>query len=438
MKNFALVLIVIASMLFSCQPAEIPSNEGADDTPPTETTPQLQSLVYTPTTAGAKAVVSNAGNDSKVDIPLTVTPKAYLATLSKNWKKTTSCQASYSDDSSAPISLPIIGYKANTQSGIITLTALGSGLSEAFFDGSQAASAQVSISDGDNLILSDIIPLEAGEFEDPDKYGGWQKYPKWNEIKVMSFNVRLDTSESDATNNWSNRKEACIDLIKDHQPCIIGFQEAKYTSQWLYIKEQLKEDYDGWGVNRDTGKTSGSGEVMGILYNKSKVEKIDGGTFWLSETPDKCSQGWDAACYRTATWGTFKHLATNRQFIYVNTHLDHKGTEARVKGLELIAKFFNEHSSCTPILTGDMNIASTHEAFKVITGTMKNTRDHAPANHTDQTTTYNAYKQTNNSIIDHIYCHKTLVVSEYHTINEDYGVPYVSDHYPIYSIIQLQ
>ena len=62
-----------------------------------------------------------------------------------------------------------------------------------------------------------------------------QKYANADEIKVMSFNVRLKTNETNMYNNWDFRKDACIELIQDHMPTIIGFQEAKYTSQWLYL-----------------------------------------------------------------------------------------------------------------------------------------------------------------------------------------------------------
>ena len=52
--------------------------------------------------------------------------------------------------------------------------------------------------------------------------------------------------------------------------------------------------------------------------------------------------------------------------------------------------------------------------------------------------TYNGYITTKDVVIDHIYCSNYLEVVEYHTINENYGVPFVSDHYPIYAIIKLK
>lgn len=267
----------------------------------------------------------------------------------------------------------------------------------------------------------------------------FQKYAKADELKIMSFNVRLKTTETDETNNWDNRKAACIALIKDQQPNIIGFQEAKYSTQWVYLKEQLAADYEGYGVNRDTGKESGTGETMGILYNKNVIEKIDGGTFWLSETPDTPSKGFGANYSRNATWGIFKHKPSGVTFYYINTHLDHQVANAQIEGMKLIAQDFQAKKDSYPLfLTGDLNIKSNNVALDAIEGFMYNAREVAPTNLTDYDTTYNGYVTTKNSIIDHVYCSNYLKVVEYHTINDYYGVPFVSDHYPIYAIIKLK
>ncbi|MBQ2395019.1 MAG: endonuclease/exonuclease/phosphatase family protein [Alistipes sp.] len=444
MKRLLPFITFIAIVSVCCGSIETPNDNENDKQEQTPSTPtpeifaDLESITYTPLESGAAAVVRNAGDDSSVILDLTVVPKEYVATLAKKWRSTLSCKAFYGSSDNNPVSMQLVGFRSNTKNGTISITAMANQLSEEFFAGTQSAYAQVSVTDDDKTVTSNNISLKAGEPEIPADYGGLQKYAKTTEMKIMSFNVRLDTSETDATNNWSNRKKACIELIKDHRPDIIGFQEAKYTSQWLYFKEQLKSDYDGWGLNRDTGTESGSGEVMGILYNKSRIEKIKGGTFWLSETPDKCSIGWDAACKRTATWGLFRHTASNRLFLYINTHLDHKGSEAQTKGLALVAEYFKQYPSYTHILTGDMNIVSSHSAFNAITSSMMNTRENAPKGRTDNNTTYNGYTSGKHSVIDHIYCSKNMTIVEYHTINESYGVPYISDHYPIYAIVKMQ
>ena len=267
----------------------------------------------------------------------------------------------------------------------------------------------------------------------------YKKYAGSDEIKIMSFNVRTVTSESDPTNNWDNRKEACVRLIMDQRPSIIGYQEAKYSSQWVYLKEQLAGSYDGYGVNRDTGAESGTGEVMGIMYDRSVIEKIDGGTFWLSETPDVPSKGFGASYSRNATWGVFKHIPSGKVFYYINTHLDHKVANAQIEGMKLISKHFEEYKGVYPLfLTGDLNIKTDNVALDVIESYMYNAREVAPPSYTDFNMTYNGYTVPGKGIIDHIYCSNDLRVEEYHTVNDDYGVPFVSDHYPVYAIVKLK
>ena len=266
-----------------------------------------------------------------------------------------------------------------------------------------------------------------------------KKYADEDEIKVMSFNIRTDSS-SDGTNGWGYRKSACVEMIKDQRPTIIGFQEAQFTLQWSYMKEQLKDDYVGFGVSRTTGKESGSGECMGIMYDKNVVEKLDGGTFWLSPTPDTPSKGWDSAYTRSSTWGLFKHKPTGKTFFYINTHLDNEGVTARIEGMKLIAKRFEPYKDECPIfLTGDMNADMTHEAMQAIKDFMWNTRIYAPTDLTDFKGTYNGWStKASNKVIDHIYCRKGAKVVEYHTITEKYGsAKFVSDHYPIYAIVEL-
>lgn len=268
-----------------------------------------------------------------------------------------------------------------------------------------------------------------------------QKYANDDEVKVMSFNVRLNTTEDNYRNEWFYRKEACVELIKDQKPSVIGFQEAKYTDQWQYFVSGLADDYEGWGVDRDNGEENPkNGEVMGILYNKKTIKKLDGGTFWLSGTPDQVSKGWDGACNRTATWGIFEHIATGKKFCYINTHLDHKGTEAQKEGMKLIVKKFKEYNpeGYVQFLSGDLNVKADNVALDVLKDYMVNTRSAAPKDNTDNNRTHNGFSTSGGSIIDHIYCTKDMQVVEYHTITENYGTAeYVSDHYPIYAIIKM-
>ena len=267
-----------------------------------------------------------------------------------------------------------------------------------------------------------------------------QKYPKTGEVKILSFNVRYGTAkETSPINDWSNRKAACVALLKDQKPSCIGFQEAVYDIQFEWFKDQLKDEYEGYGVGRDDGARKG--ECMGILWRKSEIKCIEKGTFWLSPTPDAVSKAneWDAACFRSATWGIFEVVATGKRFCYINTHLDHKGSKARAESMKLLNDRFKLYNpdGLPQFLSADFNASPSDAIFKSLP-TMYNSRDLAPSGHTDSQITYNAWGTSGGSQIDNILFSYPAEVKEYHTITEPYGdVVYVSDHFPIYAIFSL-
>ena len=250
------------------------------------------------------------------------------------------------------------------------------------------------------------------------------------DIKVISYNIRLST-KSDGDNWWENRKQASINMINEEKPTIFGLQEA-LPVQVEYLAENLPE-YAYIGVGRDDGKQKG--EFMTIFYRKDDVELLDGGTFWLSETPDTPSRGWDAACFRSCTWTKLKMKSNGKIFAYLNTHLDHVGKEARKEGLALIAKRAQEIvSDDMPVfLTADFNAVTSNPIFEPVKAIMKDAREEAPE--TDRRATINFYQPGNEDkadwIIDHIFFRgatpKTFKVLR----DKNYGAPYISDHYPV-------
>lgn len=268
----------------------------------------------------------------------------------------------------------------------------------------------------------------------------WQKYPADGELKIMSFNVRYSgAKETDPMNGWDFRKDACLSVITDHKPTLIGFQEAVYNTQWRFFLDNLSAEYEGFGVGRDDGAEKG--ETMGIMYRKSEIRKLDEGTFWLSPTPDVCSKAveWGANCFRTATWGIFEYIATGEKFFFMNTHLDVAST--RDHAMKLISERIEMYNpdNLPVYLSADFNAKSSDKIFNHIDNLLKNTRLYAPSERTDYGSTTNGWTGETTSVIDHIYCSKHLSVAEYRTIRDEYnGVKFVSDHYPIYAIVSLR
>lgn len=248
------------------------------------------------------------------------------------------------------------------------------------------------------------------------------------DINVISYNIRVGKA-NDGTNSWQYRYPASAMMIMDQKPDIFGLQEA-LDFQFKYLEEYCP-GYKGIGVGREDGRKEG--EIMAIFYNKKTIKLIKWGTFWLSETPEKPSKGWDAACFRSATWALMKDKASGRKFYYVNTHLDHVGWEARKNGLKLIVDRIAEINpeNYPMILTGDFNMRIERPEFDDLKKVMRNARE--VAFKTDHHGTFNDWgKAADDEIIDYIWFKGFSSCTEYETITKPYmNRAYVSDHYPI-------
>ena len=177
---------------------------------------------------------------------------------------------------------------------------------------------------------------------------------------------------------------------------------------------------------------------MSIFYNKKTVKMLKWGTFWLSETPDVPSFGWDAKCRRTATWALLKHKKSGKKFYFVNTHLDHVGWEARKKGLKLIV---DRIDSINPegypmVLTGDFNMTPDRPEMEELNTLMQDTREIAPV--TDHYATFHGWGKVDKDIIDYIYVKGWSKCISYETIRKAYADrKFISDHYPIKAVLEF-
>ena len=257
-----------------------------------------------------------------------------------------------------------------------------------------------------------------------------QKQTRDYDLKVMSYNIRMGVAK-DGTNSWEYRYPATALMLQDQMPDVFGVQEA-FEFQIRFIEDNFA-DYESVGVGRDNGKSEG--EFMSIFWNKKTVKMVKWGTFWLSETPEKPSLGWDAACKRTATWALMKDKNTGKMFYFVNTHLDHKGKEAQRKGLDLIVSRIDEINpkGYPMVLTGDFNIKPDNVALVGLEEKMQSARK--IARKTDNNPTFNGWgKAKSDMVIDYVYVSGFSACPEYHTVNEKYGQwKYISDHYPVYA-----
>lgn len=272
------------------------------------------------------------------------------------------------------------------------------------------------------LMLAMLLPLAAGAAE-PNGPA---------RISVISYNIRNGEAK-DGTNSWEYRYPASAMMINDQKPDIFGLQEA-YDYQVKFLKEYT-EGYKCVGVGREDGKHEG--EHMSIFYNTKTIKLLKWGTFWLSDTPDKPSMGWDAACRRTATWALLQHKESGKKFYFVNTHLDHVGVIAQRKGLSLIVeRIARLNSDNLPVvLSGDFNVTPDNPVLQGLDTMMKSARRFAAE--TDNGTTFHDWGRRKDLFqIDHIYFSGFSSCALFEVITKPYmDRKFISDHYPVKALL---
>ena len=181
--------------------------------------------------------------------------------------------------------------------------------------------------------------------------------------KYMSFNIRFD-NPADGEDRWEVRKEELSNMIQKYEPDFLGIQEA-LPNQVEYLDSQL-QNYKYIGFGRD-GEGSQS-ESVPIFYKADRYELLKKEVFWLSETPENPSKGWDAALNRITTYGIFLNRQTRDTLHVFNTHYDHRGEKARVNSSRLLVSKIESMRlrDKKVILMGDFNSRPEEEPVKIL------------------------------------------------------------------------
>lgn len=258
------------------------------------------------------------------------------------------------------------------------------------------------------------------------------------EMKIATFNLRFD-NKRDSGNLWVDRAPVVSALIRFHDFDIFGTQEG-LKNQLDDISNTL-EEYTRYGAGRDDGKEKG--EHSAIYFKKSQFKLLDKGDFWLSETPDKPSLGWDATCCnRIASWVYLQHTRSGKKFYFFNAHFDHQGMKARKESALLILKKIKEIAKNQPaIFTGDLNGSQKSEWYLSLanSGTLIDSYTQVKYPYVNNAS-FNAFGAAKGSkeIIDHIFTTKQFTVSKWGILTDTYFGKFPSDHFPVLAYITLK
>ena len=261
-------------------------------------------------------------------------------------------------------------------------------------------------------------------------------------MNVATFNIRLQTSGDSADRAWDNRKTHVAKLINDYNFDIFGVQEIGSSQQKADLGE-LIPGYTYFGRGRDDQKGT-EGEQLGIFYKTDRFTIRDYGFFFLSETPDMMSRGWDAALRRVCVWTKLIDKQTYKPFYVFCTHFDHVGVKAREESARLLVEKVKEIAEDAPVLcVGDLNTSPESSGmYKTITGYLDDSHEVPGARVKGSVGTFNGYDVSRSTFpssvrIDYILSRKVKVFN-YAVLNDRYSSKtYPSDHFPVMIKCQL-
>ncbi|WP_343523685.1 endonuclease/exonuclease/phosphatase family protein [Pedobacter sp.] len=248
-------------------------------------------------------------------------------------------------------------------------------------------------------------------------------------INIITYNIRLNVA-SDGVNAWPNRKDNVKALVKFHDADILCVQEA-LPEQFDALLEN--SNFDVVGAGRDDGKRKG--EFSAVYFDKDRFEKKEGGTFWLSETPDVPSKGWDAALNRVCSWVKLYDKLNKKEFIVFNTHYDHVGVKARIESAKLLKQKIQQIAPALPVVfTGDLNVTPETEAIATIKSFLIDAKDISAEPPYGPSGTFNGFDFNSDlkNRIDYIFVNKGFKVQKFAVLTDSKDKRYYSDHLPVF------
>ena len=246
------------------------------------------------------------------------------------------------------------------------------------------------------------------------------------EIRIMSANVRCLNPQDLGKKSWFYRADLILKNIEAEAPTVIGFQEVTKW-QYAYLCDTLS-GYDSVITYRDDTLYS---EGCPVFYNTSLYNLKDKGSFWLSETPEVMSKGWDAACYRICSYVILEEKENGKQFVVFNTHLDHVSDTARINGIRVVLDKIAQFGGLPSVIIGDLNAAEDSETYRSVTENFLDAK-YQHENPQLRATYQNWRTELDRPCIDYCMISKTgFTVNSYKVVQTTYDGVYPSDHFPL-------
>ncbi|MEO8821302.1 MAG: endonuclease/exonuclease/phosphatase family protein [Ginsengibacter sp.] len=255
---------------------------------------------------------------------------------------------------------------------------------------------------------------------------------------IGTYNLRYQNN-NDTGNLWVNRAPLVESIVRFYDFDIFDTQEG-LIGMINDLSDGLPQ-YQRYGIGRDDGKDAG--EHSAIFFKKDKFSLLEHGDFWLSQTPDKPSLGWDATCCnRICSWVYLQDKKTKRKFYVFNTHYDYQKDLARNESSKLILEKIKKIAGDKPVIfMGDLNGGTETEWYKAIasSGILKDTYNETKTR-LENNPTYQDFGKAikDTEVIDHIFVTKDFFVKKWGILSNTFHGKYPSDHFPVLAEISLK
>ncbi|MFX0174525.1 MAG: endonuclease/exonuclease/phosphatase family protein, partial [Candidatus Hodarchaeota archaeon] len=222
-------------------------------------------------------------------------------------------------------------------------------------------------------------------------------------------------------------------ILQKYKPDVIGLQEV-FIEQLEYLADNLP-NYGYVGVGRDNGIHKGE---FNPIFHRTSLDPYDYGTFWLSGTPEICSNTW-GGLNRICTWINFK----KEHFAFYNTHFENSKAKIRLNSIPLLISQIKQHSQdCPVIVTGDFNFERNSKEYLLMAQYFQDIYSNDQEYRFKWTVTFHGFKEKTKSRfawngrkkIDYIWLKGNFRVLHSEII---YGNPKASDHFPVLADILI-
>ncbi len=263
-----------------------------------------------------------------------------------------------------------------------------------------------------------------------------------NPFKVMTFNIRYNNPR-DSINAWPNRASLVSNFIINEKPDILGMQEV-LLSQYELLDSVLT-DYSSVGVGRDDGVKAG--EMNPLFFRKERFDMVRTITFWLSEAPEvPGTKEWGASLPRIVTWAELVDKITKEHFFWFNTHFAHDSDSARIMSSKLLLAEVERIAEGFPfIITGDFNMLPTSKGYSILTGPnesvplLQDSYLVSVKPPTGPLCTFNGFSdKPETRRIDYVFVRSGMKVLEHRTVIKKESGIFISDHWPVESVVLIK